>query len=147
MGNENGFTLIEVLIAITLLAVGLLGVAGMQTNAMMGNTFSRTGTEAVVLAEEMVDRIRTNAGTNPVVYNGIDTSGSCDLTPTRLKNDCDAWKSRISDSNLKNAVGTVSVAKDQPLENTATVEVKLTWGGAIGGRSVVFTTILETWGT
>ncbi len=36
--KEDGFTLIEVLIAITIFAVGLLAVAGMQTSAIRMNS-------------------------------------------------------------------------------------------------------------
>ena len=36
--NENGYTLIEVLIALTIFAVGLLAVAGMQTSAIRMNS-------------------------------------------------------------------------------------------------------------
>ena len=38
MQNDSGFTLIEVLIAISILAVGLLGVAAMQTSAIQVNS-------------------------------------------------------------------------------------------------------------
>jgi type IV pilus assembly protein PilV len=36
--NEDGYTLIEVLIALTIFAVGLLAVAGMQTSAIRMNS-------------------------------------------------------------------------------------------------------------
>ena len=38
--KENGFTLIEVLIAITIFAVGMLAVAGMQTSAIRMNSIA-----------------------------------------------------------------------------------------------------------
>jgi len=38
--NQNGFTLIEILFATAILAIGMLGVASMQTSAMKGNDTS-----------------------------------------------------------------------------------------------------------
>lgn len=145
VANSRGFTLLEVLVAITLLAIGLLAVAGMQTTAFTGNMSARDVTTAVQLAEEMVDRIRANAGNDPSIYN-ISTSGVCTGFSEPAKGDCTQWQSRlqISESGLANAVGTVVVQSGQPIGNTATVTVTVTWGG---GRTVSFKTILETWGT
>ena len=39
--NEKGFTLIEVLVAVMLLAVGMMSAASMQTTAISGNKFSK----------------------------------------------------------------------------------------------------------
>ncbi len=143
MNNEQGFSLVEVLVAMTILAIGLLGVLAMQTTATRGNAFSNTGSIATHLAEEMVDRIRANAGNNPGLYNGMDTSGTCP-TVAPAAGDCADWQQRIADSRLPGAVGTVSVVQDQILENSATVTVTLSWGD---GRQVDFTTVLETWGS
>ncbi len=46
--NEKGFTLLEILIATVIFAVGMLAVAVMQTTAVRGNTLSRSLTEAVI---------------------------------------------------------------------------------------------------
>ncbi len=144
--NKKGFALIEVLIAIVLLSIGLLAVAGMQTTAISGNRVSRDSTTAVQLAEEIVDRIRANGGTGPGIYNGIDTSvaNNCNGFSEPAKGDCIQWKSRLLATRLPDIGGTVAVTEDDPIENTAIVRVTVTWGG---GRSVDFTTILETWGS
>lgn len=148
--NDKGFSLIEVLIAITLLAIGLLAVAGMQTTAISGNAFAQNGTVAVHLAEEMVDRIRTNAGTNPGLYGGINTSSSVSALEAALVDPAEAdvlaWKSSLEASNLPNIVGSVTVS-NAPIDKTATVTVTVSWGLSGNPRSVTFTTILETWGT
>jgi type IV pilus assembly protein PilV len=49
--NDTGFTLIEVLIGIVILAVGLLGVAGLQVSATRGNFFSNYITQATYSAQ------------------------------------------------------------------------------------------------
>ncbi len=149
--NESGFTLLEVLVAIVIVSIGLLAVAGMQTTAITGNASARDATIAIQLAEEMVDRIRVNAGDTPAVYHGLDTNGGTATTCTGLSNqidpalgDCVQWRSRLQNSGLSGAQGTVTVTNDSPISKTATITVTVTWG-SITTRTVKFTTIMETW--
>jgi len=55
LGNQSGFTLLEVLIAISILTVGLLGVAQMQIMGIRGNYFSGNTTTVLTLAEEKME--------------------------------------------------------------------------------------------
>ena len=57
----GGFTLIEVLIAIFVLAVGLLGLAGLQVTSLKNNTSSYSRSQAQLLAYDMLDRMRSNS--------------------------------------------------------------------------------------
>lgn len=141
LANPKGFTLLEVLISVSILSVGLLAVASMQTSAISGNTFARDSTLAIQLAEEMVDRIRVNAGNVPNIYNGIDTNSSCSGFDPAL-GDCNQWKTRLQSSGLTDVRGQVTVTMDSPISKAATITVKVLWGS---GRSVTFTTIMETW--
>lgn len=50
--KEKGFTLIEVLIAMTIMAVALLGLAKMQFTSIKGNRFSLDMTQASAFASE-----------------------------------------------------------------------------------------------
>jgi type IV pilus assembly protein PilV len=58
--GQKGFSLIEVLIAILVLALGVIGVAGMQLSALRTSQQSAFQTAALQLASEMADRMRTN---------------------------------------------------------------------------------------
>jgi len=49
---QDGFTLIEILIAIFLLTVTLVGVATVMTTTMKGGDFSKTVTSATTLAKD-----------------------------------------------------------------------------------------------
>ncbi len=56
--GENGFTLLEMLIAVIIMAVGLLGMAALQGTAMMGNTFGGMNTEATALVMDKIEEYR-----------------------------------------------------------------------------------------
>jgi len=60
MKNNSGFTLIEVLIAMLVLAVGLLGLAGLQAVSLRNNLSAYNRTQATQLAYDMADRMRAN---------------------------------------------------------------------------------------
>lgn len=55
--KQNGFTLIEVLIAMTIFAIGILAVAFMQVTAITGNSFSCNLTGATTLAGDRMDAL------------------------------------------------------------------------------------------
>lgn len=57
---QCGFTLIEVLIAILVLSIGLLGLAGLQATSLRNNHDAYLTTQATYLANDMADRIRSN---------------------------------------------------------------------------------------
>lgn len=146
--NNKGFTLLEVLVAIVVVAIGLLAVAGMQTTALTANASGKDATMAIQLAEEMVDRIRINGGTTPGIYTNIDTNNNCVGLADPALGDCIQWRDRLqsSTSGLTNARGQVIVTANSPINNTALITVTVTWG-IIRTRSVTFTTIKETLAT
>ncbi len=56
----NGFTLLEVLIALLVLSVGLLGLASLQTRGLAAGHNAYLRSQAVLLARDMAERIRAN---------------------------------------------------------------------------------------
>ena len=60
--GERGFTLIEILIAVIVLAIGLLGVAGLQTVSMQQTAASDSRSVAIMHAQTMAERIRSIRG-------------------------------------------------------------------------------------
>ena len=58
--RQAGYLMIEVLITMFILAIGLLGVVGLQARAQEAETDSFQRTQALVLLLEMADRISSN---------------------------------------------------------------------------------------
>jgi len=56
--SERGFTLIEVLVAIVILSVGLLGMATLTIAIIQGNKLSNDLTTATTLAQDKMEDIR-----------------------------------------------------------------------------------------
>ena len=57
--KQRGFTIIEILIAMAILAVGMVGILAMQKGAMGASGYSRRATEAAVLGEDELELLRT----------------------------------------------------------------------------------------
>ena len=58
MIKNKGFTLMEVMIAIVVLSVALLALAGLQIISIRGNSFGNHMTEAITLAKDMMEEMK-----------------------------------------------------------------------------------------
>jgi len=58
--HQSGFTLIEVLSAVVILSIGLLGIAGLQAVAKKANADAIQRTTATMLAYDIIERMRAN---------------------------------------------------------------------------------------
>ena len=61
--NQNGFSLIEFMIAVTILAVGLMATAGLQTTSIRSNASSKWESTAATLAEEKIEQLKNSGYT------------------------------------------------------------------------------------
>ena len=86
---QSGFTLLEVLITLIVLAIGLLGLASLQSKIQLGQVESYQRAQAVLLLEDMVNRINTaslttvgNPTAAPYVTGTTSALGVGDAQPT-----------------------------------------------------------------
>lgn len=117
--NIAGFTLIEVLVAILVLAIGLLGMAGLQGLSVRNSQSAYQRTQAAILAHSLVDEMRANPTQEFSGFVASTFSGSADCISTTAN--CDAatlatfakqqWKSVLV-STLSGADAEVSKSND-----------------------------------
>lgn len=112
--KQSGYTLLEVLIALLVFSIGLLGLAAMLVSAVKGNHQAYHHSQAVYVAEAMADGMRSNlAGVNADNYNtgGFITTyaGGCTIcNPAQLAaRDLAGW-SRMANQRLPN--GAIQIA-------------------------------------
>jgi len=83
-----GFTMVEVLVAVLLLAVGLVGALAMQAHAMRTRQESALLTEALQDAAALADRIRANAAQSSA-YLGFEFDADAEAAqPAPAATDC-----------------------------------------------------------
>ncbi|MEX1032056.1 MAG: type IV pilus modification protein PilV [Cellvibrionaceae bacterium] len=147
----QGFSMIEVLITIFIMAVGLLGLAALQMVSVKNVNNTQYRTLATIYAYDMAERIRSNregrAGYNNI--EGDEGAVTCNPTPCSAAEmaarDAYEWNEMISDtvntddlpSGLPNGVGTV-------VGDGVTYAITVSWdeqdkAGADGSEAQSFT--------
>jgi len=120
MKKNTGFTLIEVLIAMVVLAVGLLGLAGLQATSLKNNQSAYNRSQATQLAYDIADKMRanTNASANYLTSymppTAADPKSNClsaaGCSPTNMaENDLYEWNTAISQVLPEGAIGTIEL--------------------------------------
>lgn len=123
----DGFSMVEVLVTIVIIAIGLLGLASLQLNSLRNNTTAYERTQATMLAYSIIDRMRTNRDSaNAGLYNtalgtapggGADcTTGTC-TSSIMATSDVYEWKCSLGKwdcngftSKLPNGDGAIAIA-------------------------------------
>jgi type IV pilus modification protein PilV len=157
-GSARGVTLLELLIAIVILTVAILAIAGMFPSAYTNVTKGGQLTAATALSRQMAEMIRAESTFDAVVrYEGLDTAvpGTAEWaalntpehsgpsSPRRL----DRWRQNVL--ALPNGRGRVAVTvvpagagpNGTPYGRIASVTVTVEYReGAVGGQQAVLTT-------
>jgi type IV pilus assembly protein PilV len=114
INHQSGFSLLEVLISIVVTSVGLLGLAGMQAAGLRSNHSAYHNSQATVLAYDMADRMRANAGFMSLYSTETPTqvaacNGAGCSTGDLVKNDLFDWNAELA-AAIPGSVGTVTLA-------------------------------------
>lgn len=75
--KQQGFTLIEVLIALIIMSIGMLGIASLYVQSMQAGRTSLFRHNAVTLAGDVADRIRANRTAGAAYETGAGVDGGC----------------------------------------------------------------------
>lgn len=120
--HQAGFTIIEVLIALSIFAIGILGVAAMQLSSIQGNARAREVTNVATMAADRLEKLTRlsfsatdlTAGSHAPAQNadGIDNDGDGQVDETGESGDFTvSW----------------SVAEDTIIDNTKVVTVSVSY--------------------
>ncbi|MGB5671482.1 MAG: type IV pilus modification protein PilV [Sedimenticolaceae bacterium] len=103
--RTRGFTLLEVLVALIVLSIGLLGLSGLQTTGLRGNHSALLRSEATMLANDILDRMRANrtealkeTGGYNIAFADSAASAACSANclPAQVANaDLFQWRSYV----------------------------------------------------
>lgn len=126
--NENGFTSIEVIIAIMLLGVALLGLASVTVSVIRGNDFSKMVTTATTQARDKIEELKNTGATQSGYDNNL--AGGSDTVDTVYTRQ---W--------TVGAVGAAAPQNDQTIMKKITVTVTWTW--SIWPHTVTLNTIIS----
>jgi len=118
--QQRGLSLLEVLVAIVILTIGLLGVARMQASGLVSTDRAYQRSQATVLAYDIADRMRANPSSfnnylsdtmeaaDATAQSGCVSTSGC-TTAQMAENDLYEWNAALQ-AALPGAVGTVSQA-------------------------------------
>lgn len=153
--QSQGFTLVEVLVALVVMSVGMLGIAALYVSGVQGTRGAIYQTKAINLAADMADRIRVNR-TVPAAYAGAGAGAASDCadtnfaganlcTPAQIAaNDVFVWNQSLTNPrtglpapNGGVQMGTVGV---NPATNPPTYTITVNWSEpGLGDVSYVLT--------
>lgn len=127
--SYRGFSLIEVLIALIIMSVGMLGIAGLYVQSMQAGRTSVFRHNAVTLAGDVADRIRANPSAGATYAAGVGADKNCvdggvDCSPADMaQHDINLWEQQ-ADRSLPN--GTVQINLDDSVA-PPTYEIVVIW--------------------
>lgn len=124
---QHGVMLLEVLIALLVFSVGVLGLVGLQASAMQQSTQSRYRTEAMLLANDLTGQMWVAASRAPAALSA--EFGSVAGGPSYL-----AWKARVANT----LPGASALAQDVVITSVAPLNA------IVNGASAPATGLLPT---
>jgi type IV pilus assembly protein PilV len=140
--RTRGFTMIEMLVALVVLSIGMLGVAGLFVVSLRSGSSAVSRMQAVNLASDIADRIRANrrAGdgyTAAGADNKCTGAGAVVCTPALLAaDDVFRWQNQIKGAFPGGtATGAIAFAAAASSTQPSTYKITVSWseqGQAIG---------------
>ena len=138
--RSRGFTLLEVLVAMVVLSVGLLGLSGLQTSSLRNNHSAFLRSQATLVSNDIIDRMRANrdsalAGDYDIAYadSAPTTSCSSGCDPDEVAEvDVREWRAYVA--RLPGGDSQITFPA------TGVAEVRVRWGDARDGTQLEIVT-------
>lgn len=149
MRTSRGFSLVEMMVAMVVLSIGMLGIANLFVATLQANSSATSRQLANNLLGDIADRIRANR-TAGVAYQGAAANNNCatgalnaiSCTPAQMAaNDLFLWQAQILQTFPNGlAVGTVAVTAAPSANTPATYTIRINWNEQ--GQTAALSTIL-----
>lgn len=113
---QEGFTLLEAMVAAGVLSVGLLGLAGLSGLSLGKNVDANDMTRVTNIAADMAERIQNNRQ-RVLDYHNTNTGAACaqNVSTQRMAlGDCTQWQTLMANSGLTGASGLVTATRLDP---------------------------------
>ncbi len=129
--GQKGFTLLEVIVAISILTVGLLAVASMQGSAIIANATATNITDATTFASDRLEKL-ASLGYNDTDLEDTDGDGAAGLGDRGFDGDPLTGTDADHGITRQNARGKTysvywNVAENDAREGTKTIQVIVAW--------------------
>ncbi len=122
INRTYGFTLIEVLIALSILCIGLLTIGFMNITTIRGNTFAENITEASTIACDRIEKL---------VQLGLEDFDNSQLQDTNGNGDAGLNAATTSTADFSATQGKYTIfwniSDNSLINNTKTINVIVTW--------------------
>ncbi|MGD8325172.1 MAG: type IV pilus modification protein PilV [Gammaproteobacteria bacterium] len=138
-----GFTLIEVMVALAVVSIGMLGIASLYTQALGAARTTQYRSQAINLLSDMADRIRGNrlgdlSYAGAAADNNCDLSGGATCTPAQMAaHDLFTWGAQVQALLPAGAWNLARNAADTPPSYTITVTWDEVGQGQVTAQTVV----------
>ena len=137
LDKERGFTLIEVLMTVIILAIGLLGLAGLQLSGLRYTHSAYQRSQATILGNDIIDRMRVNrlvaeAGSYNIAIGATPANASClgtgaNCNPATLANaDLTEWKQSLA--------AILPLGDGAVIQNGASFTITIQWDDSRGAE-------------
>ncbi len=144
--TEKGFSLVEVLIAISVLAIGILAVASIQGYAIRASSSANAVSYASVLAADRLEKLLALSHDDPLLEDK-DGDGSSGLDDTGFDNNPDTIADAdFADLNQLHGGRAFhiywNIAPDTPVQGAKTLKVIVVWNEKNSSKSISIIQIL-----
>lgn len=148
--RQRGSSYIEILVATTVLTIGIIGVFGAVSTAALDIYYGGRETIASEQAQAILERIRNAASYEDLLsYADTPPPGATSPRPAYVQQNRTAWLTALQaggSSGIGQGQGSITMSQQGIVPNRlATITVSVDWSGRAGANPPTFVTQVSEW--